>query len=171
MTLTYFTAKSYLFQYAFVWEKDKNNMFVYNIKVGRCSQSNEYMKRYEYTGMTLTYLTAKSYLFPYAFVYGKKIKNNMFVYSIKVGRCSQSNEYMKRYEYQRSRSFIDLHPRSLRLNIFILLLETPKQIEAKFRVGPPWDRGMNMSTTGLCHMTITAAISIYMVKTFKNLLV
>ena len=121
MTLTYFTAKSYLFPYAFVWEKDKNNMSVYNIKVGRCNQSNEYMKRYEYTGMTLTYLTAKSYLFPYAFVYGEKIKNNMFVYDIKVGRCSQSNEYMKRYAYQRSRSFIDLHPRSLRLNIFKLL--------------------------------------------------
>ena len=37
MTLTYFTAKSYLFPYAFVWEKDKNNMFVYDIKVGRLS--------------------------------------------------------------------------------------------------------------------------------------
>ena len=36
MTLTYFMAKSYLFHYAFVWEKDKNNMFVYDIKVGRC---------------------------------------------------------------------------------------------------------------------------------------
>ena len=47
MTLTYFTAKSYLFPYTFVWEKDKNNMFVYDIKVGRCSQSNEYMKHYE----------------------------------------------------------------------------------------------------------------------------
>ena len=40
-------------------------------------------------------------------------------------------------------------------------LATPKQIEAKFHVEPPWDRGMNVSTTGICHMTITAAISIY----------
>ena len=69
------------------------------------------------TGMTLTYFTAKSYLFPYAFVW-EKDKNNIFVYDIKVGRCSQSNEYMKHYEYQRSRSFIDLHPRSLRFNPF-----------------------------------------------------
>ena len=32
------------------------------------------------------------------------------VYDIKVGRCSQLNEYMKLYEYQRSRSFTDLGP-------------------------------------------------------------
>ena len=32
------------------------------------------------------------------------------VYDIKVGRCSQLNEIMKLYEYQRSRSFIDLDP-------------------------------------------------------------
>ena len=120
MILAYFTAKSCLFPYAFVWEKDKHNMSIYNIKVGRCSQSYEYMKRYEYTGMTLTYFTTKSYLFPYAFVW-EKDKNNMFVYNIKVGRCSQSNEYMKCYEYQKSRSFIDLHPRSLGFNIFKLL--------------------------------------------------
>ena len=69
-------------------------------------------------GMTLTYFTAKSYLFPDAFVKGKDKKNNIFVYDIKVGRCSQSNEYMKLYEYQRSSSFTDLHPRSLRFNLF-----------------------------------------------------
>ena len=40
-------------------------------------------------------------------------------------------------------------------------LETPKQIEAKVHVESPWDREMKVSTTGLCHMTITAAISIY----------
>ena len=50
----------------------------------------------------------------------EEYKNNIFVYNIKVGRCSQSNEYMKHYEYQRSTSFIDLHPRSLRFNIFKL---------------------------------------------------
>ena len=31
-------------------------------------------------------------------------------YDIKVRRCSHLNEYMKFYEYQRSRSFIDLGP-------------------------------------------------------------
>ena len=43
------------------------------------------------------------------------------VYHIKVGRCSQLDEYMKLYEYQRSRSFIDLGPNhsdSIFLNFF-----------------------------------------------------
>ena len=34
----------------------------------------------------------------------------IIVYDIKVGTCSQLNGYMKLYEYQRSRSFIDLGP-------------------------------------------------------------
>ena len=33
-------------------------------------------------------------------------------YDIKVGRFSQLNEHMNHYEYQRSRSFIELRPRS-----------------------------------------------------------
>ena len=49
---------------------------------------------------------------PYAFVW-EMVKTMDFsetivVYDIKVGRCSQLNEYMKLYEYQRSRSLIDL---------------------------------------------------------------
>ena len=63
---------------------------------------------------------------PLCFRMGKKVKHLEFseiilVYDIKVGRCSQLNEYMNLYEYQRSRSFIDLCPRSLRFNIFKLL--------------------------------------------------
>ena len=63
-------------------------------------------------GLTLTYFTAKSNLAPYAFVW-EKVKTMEFseiivVYDIKVGRCSQLNRYMKLYEYQWSRSFIDL---------------------------------------------------------------
>ena len=51
-------------------------------------------------------------------LYRKNVKQWIFsvtivVYDIKVGRCSQLNEYMKLYEYQRSRSF--------RVNIFKLL--------------------------------------------------
>ena len=41
---------------------------------------------------------------------------------IKVGRFIQLNEYMNLYESQRSRLFIELRPRSLRLSIFKLLL-------------------------------------------------
>ena len=46
-----------------------------------------------------------------------------------------SNDYMNLYEYQRSRSFIDLGPRSLSYNIlFFLSLETANPIEAKFHL-------------------------------------
>ena len=52
LTLTYFITMSNLVPYAFVWEKVKTMDFsetivVYDIKVGRCSQLNEYMKLYE----------------------------------------------------------------------------------------------------------------------------
>ena len=62
----------------------------------------------------LTYFMARSDLVPYAFVW-EKIKTMDFsetivVYDIKVGRCSQLGEYVKFYEYQRSRSFTDLRP-------------------------------------------------------------
>ena len=63
---------------------------------------------------------ARSDLVPYAFVLEKgktmDFSETVVVYDIKVGRCSQLNEYMKSYEYQSSRSFIDLGP-SLRFNI------------------------------------------------------
>ena len=65
-------------------------------------------------GLTLTYFTARSNLVLCAFAW-KKVKTMDFsetlvVYDIKVGRCSQLNEYMRLYEYQRSRSFLDLVP-------------------------------------------------------------
>ena len=67
-------------------------------------------------GLTLTYFTAMSNLFPYAFVWGKgktmDFLETIVVCDIKVGRCSQQNEYMNLYEYQRSRSFTDLRQRS-----------------------------------------------------------
>ena len=66
------------------------------------------------SGLTLTYFTARSNLVPYAFVWEKvktmDISETIVVYGIKIGRCSQLNEYMKLYEYRRSRSFIDLGP-------------------------------------------------------------
>ena len=76
-------------------------------------------------GLTLTYFAARSNLVPYAFIW-EKVKTMDFsetivVYDIKVGRCSQLNEYMKLYEYQRSRSFIDLglnHLDSIFFNLF-----------------------------------------------------
>ena len=52
LTLTYFTARSNLVPYDFVWEKGKTMEFsetilVYDIKVGKCIL-NEYMNLYKY---------------------------------------------------------------------------------------------------------------------------
>ena len=77
---------------------------------------------------------------------------------------------MNIYEYQRSRSFIDLGPRSLRFNIFkLLFLETARPIEARFHVEPPWDGRTKECSNGLGHMTNMAAMLIYG-KNLKNLL-
>ena len=77
-------------------------------------------------GLTLTYFVARSKLVPYAFVWEKgnimDFSETIVVYDIKVGRYIQLNEYVNLYEYQRPGSFINLHPRSLRFNIFKLLL-------------------------------------------------
>ena len=62
----------------------------------------------------MTYFTARSNLIPYAFVWEKvktmDVSETIAVYDLKVGIWSQLNEYMKLYEYQRSRSFTDLGP-------------------------------------------------------------
>ena len=80
-------------------------------------------------------------LVPYSFIWdqGKIMdfsETIIVVYDIKVGRFSQLNEYMNLYEYQRSRSFIDLCPRSLRFSIFFCS-ETTRPIESKFHMEPP----------------------------------
>ena len=57
------------------------------------------------------------------------------VYDIKVGRCSQINEYVKLYEYQRSRSFIvQGHSDSTFSNFFSS--KNTRPIEAIFHVQP-----------------------------------
>ena len=49
---------------------------------------------------------------------------------------------MNLYEYQRSGSFTDLHPMSLRFTFSnFFSLETSKPIEAKFHVEPPYGKG------------------------------
>ena len=81
---------------------------------------------------------------------------------MKVGRCSQLNEYMKLYEYQKSRSFIDLdtnHSDLIFLNFFFSITTWP--IEAKFYVESSWDEGMKASSNYLGHMTKMATMPIY----------
>ena len=56
-------------------------------------------------------------------------------------------------------TFIQGHWESIFSNFFSL--ETPKPIEAKFHVEPPWDWRMKVNTIGVCHMSKMAAMSIY----------
>ena len=70
---------------------------------------------------------------------------------------------MNLYEYQRSRSFIDLGSRSLRLTFSnFFSLETAGPIEAKFHVEPPWDGRMKVCSNGSGHMTNMAAMPIHL---------
>ena len=79
--------------------------------------------------MALVYFTAMSNLIPYAFVWEKgktmDFSETIVVCDIKINRCRQLNEYMKLYEYQRSRSFTDLGPNlsdSIFLNFVFFLM-------------------------------------------------
>ena len=87
------------------------------------------------------------------------------VYDIKVGRCSQLIEYMKLYEYQRSRSSIDLGPNfsySICLNLFFSI--TLRPIGTKCHVEPPWNKGTNVCSNSPGHMTKMAAMPIMIKK-------
>ena len=80
----------------------------------------------------------------------KKVKQWIFtetivVCDIKVGRCSQLNEYMNLYEYQRSRSFIELgpnHSNSIFLNL-ISSVAADFNISSAFRwaIQDQWSSG------------------------------
>ena len=69
---------------------------------------------------------------------------------------------MKLYEYQRSRSLIDLGPNlsdSIFLNFFCSI--TTMSIETKFHIELPWDKGTKTCSKSPGHMTKMAAIPIY----------
>ena len=56
------------------------------------------------------------------------------VYDIKIGRCSQLNEYMNLFEYLRSMTLVQGHSDSTFSNFFSL--ETARLIEAIFHLEP-----------------------------------
>ena len=90
------------------------------------------------------------------------LSETIVVYDVKVGRCSYLNEYMHLYDYQRSRSFIDLGPNlsdSIFLNFFSSIITGP--IEARFHVDPPINGGTKVCSSGPSHMTKMATMSIY----------
>ena len=69
---------------------------------------------------------------------------------------------MNVYECQRSRSFIDLGPRSLIFTFSnFFSLEIARPVEAKFHVEPPWDGGITACSNGPGHMTSMTAMPIY----------
>ena len=110
--------------------------------------------------LTLIYFTARSNLVPYAFVWEKfktmDFSETIVIYDIKVGRWSQLNQYMKLYEYQRSRSFIDLGPSHsdwIFSNIFSSI--TARPIDAKFNMALPRDKEMEVSSNSVAHMNVT----------------
>ena len=87
-----------------------------NLKLGMQHRILEYYQvcSDDAPGLTLIYFTEGQIWSP-MLLCGEKVKTIDFseiivVYDIKVGRYSQLNEYMKLYEYKRSRSFIDLSP-------------------------------------------------------------
>ena len=98
---------------------------------------------------------------------GLKVKHWIFsetivVFDIRVGRCSQPNEYMKLYEYQKSMSFIDLHTWSFRFNMFkLLFLRNPLADWSQISCGASMGWGMKVRIVGLCHMTRMVTMSIY----------
>ena len=90
-------------------------------------------------GLTLTYFTARSNMVPYAIVWEKgktmDFSETIVVYDIKVDRCSELNVYMKFYDYQRSRSFIDLGPNLsdlIFLNFFSWIATRPRRLKPNF---------------------------------------
>ena len=89
----------------------------------------------------------------------------ILVYDIKLGRCSQRNEYMKLYEYQRTRSFID-HDLNLLDSIFLNFFYsiTTRPIEANCYVEPLWDGGTKAYSNDPGHMRKMAATPIYVKK-------
>ena len=66
------------------------------------------------------------------------------------------------YDNPRSRSFIDLCPWSLSVNILkFFSSKDAKLFEAKFHMEPPWDVGMKICSNVAGHMTKTASRPIY----------
>ena len=73
---------------------------------------------------------------PLCFCMGKKLKDfseTIVVLWYKVGRCSQLNEYMNFYEYQRSRSFTDLGSKHSLFSNFFSSVTTDFNTSPAFR--------------------------------------
>ena len=117
------------------------------------------------SGLTLTYFIARSNFVPYAFVWeeGKRmdISETVVVYDIKVGRCSQLNEYMKLMS-TKGQGYSLTGPNfsdSIYLNFFSSI--TTRLFQAKSHVEPPWDGRRKSCSNGPGHIIQMAAMPIY----------
>ena len=124
----------------------------------------------------MTYFTARSNLVPSVFIWEKclscRFRRDYWSMWGESGTYSQINEYMMIYDNPRSRSFIDLCPRSLRFNIFkLLFLKKRKSVWSQISYGASmgcWDEKL-FKCSGSHDLDGFQAP--YMVKTLKNLLV
>ena len=90
----------------------------------------------------------------------RKLRIIMVVYDIKVGRCSQLNEHMKLYEYQKSRSLTDLD-RNLSDLIFLNFFSSINTEANWSQIScgtSPWDGETKACSNGPGHMTMMAII-------------
>ena len=93
---------------------------------------------------------------------------------LKFGRSRHLIEYMKICVYWRSRSFLDLDPRSCTIRRHRPqcsdISETAMQIKAKFFVEPPWVGGTEFCSQHVGHKTKMVGTPIYGKNPSKNLL-
>ena len=113
---------------------------------------------------------ARSNLVPYAFFReeGKTMdfSETVVVYAIKVGRCSQLNEYMKLMSTKGQGHLLTLVQNSIFLNRFSSIITRP--FEAKFCVEHPWDWGTKACSNGPGHMIKMATMPIYCKNLWKS---
>ena len=116
------------------------------------TSTTKFVKWWPLVDLDLFYSNVKFH--PICFCMGKvktmDFSETVIVYDIKLGRCSQLNEYKKLYEYQRSRSLIDRVSVSILLNFFFSI--TTMLTEAKFHMDPPWNGGTKACSNGAGHI-------------------
>ena len=126
------------------------------------------------SGSTLTCFMVMSNFVHYAFVWEQDktidFSETIVVYDIKIGRCSQLNENMKLMSTKgqgHSLTLVQISD-SVFLNIFSSI--TTRPMEAKFQVGPLWDRGTKATSNSPGHMTEMATMPIHVYGKNRNLL-
>ena len=89
---------------AHIWQKHEKFFFSVTNRLMKVDMQHRVLEYYQVcsndeSGLPVTYFMARSNFVPYAFVWEKvktiDFSETIVVYDIKVGRCSQVNEYLK----------------------------------------------------------------------------